>query len=494
MIFNILKEGLKMNSKFDNLLNKAAIKTLDTVIANVSLRGYVLNIANKKVHKKLLEINQTERLYKVQENKYQILHNMLKSIDKALDNKTISKQVRIRMLESFGKNVLIKSTGANTIEKFEKIHGFEPPFFLTISPGKLCNLRCKGCYATSSKETSEKLDYNILSRIISEKKELWGSYFTVISGGEPFLYKSDGKGIIDLAKEHSDNYFLVYTNGTLINEKMAERLAEVGNITPAISVEGFEKETDERRGKGVHKRILKAFENLHKAGVPFGISVTATRDNAELVVSDEFINYYFDEQGALYDWMFQYMPIGRRYTLDLMVTPEQRLNMFKKTFELIYKRGIFIIDFWNCGTITDGCISAGREHGGYFYIDWNGNVAPCVFNPYFTHNVIDVFEKGGNLNTILFSPFFKEIRKWQCKYSYNTTAEKTGNQILPCPIRDHFKNMYSILKKYNVKPMDEQASEAFKDESYHSGLNDYDERLKTLFDPIWNNEYIYDKS
>ena len=43
----------------------------------------------------------------------------------------------------------------------------------------------------------------------------------------------------------------MYTNGTLIDEKMAQRMAEVGNITPAISVEGFEKKTDERGRRNV---------------------------------------------------------------------------------------------------------------------------------------------------------------------------------------------------------------------------------------------------
>ncbi len=65
-------------------------------------------------------------------------------------------------------------------------------------------------------------------------------------------------------------------------------------------------------------------EQLKNAGVPFGISVTATRQNAETVLSDEFLDYYFENMGAIYGWIFQYMPIGRSYTIDMMVSPEQR--------------------------------------------------------------------------------------------------------------------------------------------------------------------------
>lgn len=40
------------------------------------------------------------------------------------------------------------------------------------------------------------------------------------SGGKPLVFKNEGKTIFDLAKEHNDTFFLMYTNGTLINEEM----------------------------------------------------------------------------------------------------------------------------------------------------------------------------------------------------------------------------------------------------------------------------------
>jgi len=86
-------------------------------------------------------------------------------------------------------------------------------------------------------------------------------------------------------------------------------------------------------------------KNLKEAGVPFGISVTATKNNAEIAVSDELMNYYFNECGAVYGWIFQIMPIGRAKGLDLMVSPEQRLAMYRRTQHLIKDRKLFIADF-----------------------------------------------------------------------------------------------------------------------------------------------------
>ena len=186
------------------------------------------------------------------------------------------------------------------------------------------------------------------------------------------------KDLFDLLGENQDNYFMMYTNGTLITREVAERMADLGNISPAISVEGWERETDDRRGKGVFRRVQEAMQNLRAAGVPFGISVTATRENAEVILSESFLDFYFGHQGALYGWIFQYMPIGRGFTADWMVTPEQRRWMLEQELTLLRDKKRFLVDFWNGGPMTLGCIAAGRP-GGYFYVDWNGNIAPACF-------------------------------------------------------------------------------------------------------------------
>ena len=297
--------------------------------------------------------------------------------------------------------------------------------------------------------------------------------------------------LIEMLETHDDAIFQIYTNGTLINDQVASELAEVANVTPAISVEGMEKETDDRRGKGVFKRILKTFENLRRVGVPFGISTTAFRHNAERIQDDEFINFFFEQQGALYQWIFQYMPIGRSFTLEMMVTPEQRLRMYKRTWELVRKRKLFVADFWNSGTVSDGCIAAGGGYGsGYFYIDWNGSVAPCAFNPFSMHNIKEVYAAGGDLNTVFFSPLFIEVRNWQREYFYDRPVYEKGNLIVPCPIRDHHRRMRAIIDKVHAKPIDEDGAKALKDASYGKGLAEYGDKVGRLSCSLWEKHYL----
>jgi len=142
----------------------------------------------------------------------------------------------------------------------------------------------------------------------------------------------------------------------IITPEVAERLGKAGNVTTAISVEGYEKETDERRGKGVHKKIREAFANLRNVGVPFGISVTATSKNADILLSDEYYDYYFDHLGVTYMWQFQLMPIGRSsHAFELMVPPEKRVELYRKWEYLISDKNYCVADFWNSGVLVNGC-------------------------------------------------------------------------------------------------------------------------------------------
>ncbi len=474
--------------KIDNLWKNTSVEVLDAAVRQAPLRRWLLKQGEKQLYKNFIVENPDDRPDKVQELRYLVMKNLFLAVDKALSDGRISPQVRRAVIKNFVGNVII---GEHDRQKpFREKYGFDPPTFLTISPTRHCNLNCIGCYAGSDAKAWEKLDYQVLNWIMEEKRRDWGSHFTVISGGEPFMYKTeDGHDIFSLFEDNQDNYFLMYTNGTLITPEVAKRLSEVGNVTPAISVEGFEKETDYRRGKGVFKKILRAFENLRNAGVPFGISATATRLNVDTLISDEFVDFYFEKQGAIYGWMFQYMPIGRKFTLDLMVTPEQRLKMYQREEYMIYNRNVFLVDFWNGGPISNGCISAGRS-GGYFYIDWNGHAAPCVFFPYYVADVNELYKNGGHLTDILMHPLFKSIRAWQDAYGYRRPAEKVGNYIVPCPIRDHYKMAYTAIMKTGAKPLDPNAAAALEDAEYREGLIAYGKKVDELTRPIWERDYL----
>lgn len=146
-------------------------------------------------------------------------------------------------------------------------------------------------------------------------------------------------------------------------------------------------------------------------------------------------------------------------------------------------------DFWNSGVVSAGCIAYGRP-GGYFYIDWNGNVTPCVFVPYYVDNIKEIYKRGGNLVDAIQSDLMKKGREWQFNYAYFQPKEKIGNLLMPCSIRDHYKNFKRIALEVGAKPEDKAAEEAIKDQRYEKGLIQYDERLRELTEDFWEEMFL----
>jgi len=243
---------------------------IERALRSDALRGLVINELEKRV------ITHTERASatrptRVLQDQVDMIRAVMASVDRAMERGLVAPNVVHRLLKNLLTIWALRPDGTeSTARQFAERHdGQSPPATMVISPTKACNLHCVGCYASSGMNTGERLEWDVFNRIITEAETLWNLRFFTISGGEPLAYRSQGRDLLDAAAEHEDSFFMTYTNGTLIDERMAERMAEAGNLTPVISVEGFEARTDERRGKGVFQRILGAMANLRQAGVPF---------------------------------------------------------------------------------------------------------------------------------------------------------------------------------------------------------------------------------
>jgi MoaA/NifB/PqqE/SkfB family radical SAM enzyme len=99
----------------------------------------------------------------------------------------------------------------------------------------------------------------------------------VFSGGEP-LVRSDIFELMSLVHELKINTCLT-SNGTLIDEAIAERLAASGIGVVNISLEGPEVVHDVLRGQGSFKRALKALEILSAKKIETTIATIVCRQN-----------------------------------------------------------------------------------------------------------------------------------------------------------------------------------------------------------------------
>jgi hypothetical protein len=180
------------------------------------------------------------------------------------------------------------------------------------------------------------------------------------------------------------------------------------------------------------------------------------------------------------------MPIGREFTTDLMITPFQRIELFKTQRKVLIENKFFFADFWNSAILSDGCISCGKSKG-YFYINWDGNIMPCVFVPHYIDNVQSLYESGKKLSDALFSPLFTEGRKWQSNYLKGNN--KPGNLLMPCFYRDHHKDFAEIAKSTGAKPENQAAGDALNSGEYYDAMLKFDEQLEEMSSPVWDEMY-----
>ena len=216
----------------------------------------------------------------------------------------VVRQTPVRLLWKFAYNFGMRNL--INMYRFERRMKKGKPFFPAfnmISITERCNLACSGCWVSKGGRNS--LNIKQVDGIIKASREQ-GSYFFGILGGEPLLYK----GLIDLFKRHSDCYFQLFTNGTLLTDDIAMQLREAGNVTVLISMEGLEEESDRRRGQDeVYSRTLRGVRACRKAGLLFGIAASICKSNFNELVSREHIERVAKE-GAAYLWYYIYRPVG----------------------------------------------------------------------------------------------------------------------------------------------------------------------------------------
>ncbi len=383
-------------------------------------------------------------------NWYQLAKSMWTDVDDG---------VRKTLFENFIINATV--IGCKREKKSREENNCNVPWAILMDPTSACNLKCTGCWAA---EYGNKMNmsFDTLDSIIKQGKEL-GTYMYIYSGGEPLVRKND---IIKLCEKHSDCAFLAFTNATLIDEDFANEMLRVKNFIPAISVEGFEEETDFRRGNGTYGAVVKAMEILKDKKLPFGISCCYTSKNTETIGSEK----YFDDmiaKGAKFAWFFTYMPVGADAVPELMATAEDREYMYNQIRKFRNTKPIFTMDFWNDGEYVQGCIAGGRC---YLHINANGDIEPCAFIHYSDSNI---HEK--TLLEAYKSPLFMQYYKNQ---PFNE------NHLRPCPLLDNPGRLSDMVEKSGAKSTDMQNPEDVH--ALSSKCVNASEHWAPVADKLWN--------
>lgn len=342
--------------------------------------------------------------------------------------------VRKTFLENFIANAsLIGSARQEAVRNQENCN---VPWAILLDPTSACNLQCTGCWAAEYGNNLN-LDLNTIDHIIRQGKEM-GIYMYVYTGGEPMVRKKD---LIRLCEMHSDCEFLVFTNGTLIDEDFCREMLRVRNFVPAISLEGFQKANDGRRGEGIFEKVQKAMRLLKAHNLPFGISTCYTSENYDDISSEAYMDMII-EAGALFVWFFHYMPVGNDAMPGLLPTPRQREIVYERIRRFRETKPIFSMDFQNDAEFVGGCIAGGRN---YLHINAAGDVEPCVFIHYSNVNIHE-----SSLLDALKSPLFM---------AYHQGQPFNENMLRPCPMLENPECLREMVKKTGARSTDLQSPE-----------------------------------
>lgn len=449
---------MKTTEILEKTVKDALVKTgIELLNKNPEENIYRLFALIKKAIRKdednLTKIEEVEKLYKTNPKVHELVINIIKDSNRKCKNKFFA--------NFFGNAVWY---GMPKRKKILNERNIKIPFTILISPSMRCNLKCRGCYAASYSKKDD-IPEKEVDRIIKEARDL-GIYFFVILGGEPFI----NDYMMNIYKKYSDCMFVPFSNGTLFNEKLADKVKELGNVLPMFSVEGFEEETDRRRGKGVFNSVMNAMKLLKDRGVLFGVSTAVSRYNINKVTSDEFIDMLI-EKGAKMGWYFIFMPVGKEPDVNLMLTPEQRIYLGERIREMRNTKPYFVIDFFNDAPYVGGCI-AGKY---YCHINSKEDVEPCIFAHFSVDNL-----KGKKLEDVFNSNFFREIRHRQ---PYNS------NLLLPCMMIDNTDEIRSIAEKTGARPTDEGAEMMLQDLEFQKKLDKISQEFKPYAQKAWEESF-----
>lgn len=268
--------------------------------------------------------------------------------------------------------------GAFSEQLHAKVSQQRIPINGTFEVTMRCNLRCEHCYLPFGQRAGiRRVELNLpeIQRIFSEIADS-GCLWLLLTGGEPFLRK-DFLQIYDDAKRKG---FLVtiFTNGTLLTEKIVDHLADWRPFSIEISIYGATQATYERVTgiPGSYARCMRGIELLLERGLPLELkSVLITLNQHELMQMKQLseslgLEFRFDPvinagiDGSLYPTQYRLSP---EQIITAEIQDPDRSEKWPKVYEEFHGVQIEPHKMYTCG--------AGRSG---FHIDATGKLCLCL--------------------------------------------------------------------------------------------------------------------
>ena len=191
-----------------------------------------------------------------------------------------------------------------------------------------CNVRCVHCLTACNQFKEQELKKEELFRIIDQVVEK-GCLWLLLGGGEPFL-REDFLDIYTYIKKKGV-FIIIYTNGTLITEEVADYLAKWRPFSVEITLHSLNKTIFERvtRVPGSFERCMRGIRLLLERNIPLELKTVVMTVNKDEV---EAISRYAEGLGVNYRFSGKIEPKvnGSHEPLQFRLKPEEIVELEKK--------------------------------------------------------------------------------------------------------------------------------------------------------------------
>ena len=311
--------------------------------------------------------------------------------------------------------------GNGAVRAFERrLKKGEPffPAFIMMSITNRCNLHCKGCWVEQTKPPMT-LSLKQMQGIINTAKKYSSQFFGLL-GGEPLLHPD----VMTLIENNPQAYFQLFTNGTLLDDDICAHLAQLGNVTPLISIEGMETESRLRRGRDdVFAKSIAGLEVAIKAKLFTGVAASINRNNYDELVSSEYLDFLV-KKGVQYIWYYIYRPCGSSPEPERALDVEQIVGLRRFIVEQRRKAKLMIIDaYWD----ADGNAVCPGAMGLSHHIAPNGAVEFC---PIVQSTGDYLNEDASNLEEFFQkNPYLEQLRQFSVQNGRNCLPMEAPHEL-----------------------------------------------------------------
>lgn len=294
--------------------------------------------------------------------------------------------------------------GVSTVERMmlERAKKTRTPINGSLELLPLCNMNCDMCYVRLSREemkTQGRLRTLEEWLEVGEQMKKAGVLFLLLTGGEPLLYPDFQELYLKL--KDMGMILTINTNGTLIDEKMAEFFGKNKPRRINITLYGSDEAAYENlcHYPGGFAKVIHGIKLLKNQGVDVKIGGSLTKANKDDVEQLIAIGKELDVPVRIDTYM---MPAVRErskpYNLQSRLCPEEaawarvqalRGEMGEELFAQYMEQVLFQVEHIVCEKVPGhmSCL-AGKCS---FTINWQGEMRPCVI---MSEPAVSVFEIG----------------------------------------------------------------------------------------------------